>query len=214
MKIIPAINCPDFECVQSKLAIIKELDLNEAIPWIHIDIADGGFTKGYTTWRNPEELKKISGQWNIELHLMVNDPELILEQWRVSGVRRVIVHLEAISNVESVLKMCADLGVEPVLSSNPETPATHILQYLSELKTCHVQAVEPGLSGQVFQETALLKIKAIRAAYPDIEIAVDGGINLETGARCKKAGATTLEAASAIFNSADPAAAYRVLAAL
>lgn len=222
MNVIPVINCPDFGCVQSKIEIAQSFlcdhgsssrtqSTGEA--WLHIDVADGGFTNGYETWRNPEELKKLTldKDLKIEVHLMLNEPELALEAWLSAGVQRIIVHLEATTAIDTAVNLCAERGVEVWLALAPKTRAESAFPYLSLVKGCQVLAVNPGLAGQTMLPGMLEKVKAIRAAFPELPIEVDGGITAATIPACVASGATQVVAGSAIFGASDPVAAYRDL---
>lgn len=222
MTILPVINCPDFDCVQSRVAIAQDLlcdhgsssrpaSTNEG--WIHIDVADGGFTSGYETWRNPEDLKKLERDpdLKIEVHLMLNEPELALESWLAAGVNRIIVHLETTTALDTLVNMCAERGAEVWLALAPQTRAESAFPYLPLVKGCQVLAVNPGLAGQAMLPGTLEKVRAIRTAFPNLPIEVDGGITAATVPQCTAAGATQVVAGSAIFNAADQVAAYRDL---
>jgi len=226
MKIAPSINCPDFACVSHKF-----LDASQFFPkdtWLHIDVADARFTYN-KSWGNPEELKKLLDKhpefhFNIEVHLMVEEPEEVVKQWIDLPIKRVIVHLEAIKDqkyrkkkmsadhvIESILKRCVSRGIEVMLATNPETKLEDEKEYLEYFSQHQVLAVRPGPAGQKFLPMALEKIKFLREQFPNATIEVDGGINLETAKLCKRAGADILAAGSYTFESSDPGKAYREL---
>lgn len=212
MQIIPGINCLDFECVKSRFTQAREMlsTKPEFSRWVHIDIADGGFTGGYETWRNPEDLQKIEAEdIKIELHCMMNEPEAVIASWLSAGIARLIFHLEATSNVEVIAKMCREKNIQSMLAIGPETPAEHLLPYLSVVDGAQILAVSPGKSGQLFTEDALTKIQTIRKAFPEIIIEVDGGITKEVAQKCISAGASQLAITSAIFNTSNPAEAFQ-----
>lgn len=224
MNIIPVINCQDFDCVTARIGLAQEFlcdhgSENRTVSsggercWMHIDVADGGFTNGYTTWRNPAELKAWRGDSHLsfEVHLMLTEPELAIESWLDAGVSRIIVHLEAVTSLDTLATICAGRGVELWLAIAPQTPAEKAFPYLAIVQGCQVLAVEPGKAGQAMLPGSLEKVAAIRAAFPAIPIEVDGGITPITAPLCKGAGATQVVAGSAIFNASDPTAAYRDL---
>ncbi len=221
MQVIPVINCPDFDTVKARIEIAQEFlcdhgsENRTAAPegWVHIDVADGGFTAGYATWRNPADLKsfKRDQHLKIEAHLMLTEPELALEEWLDAGVNRVIVHLETVTAIDTVVNICESHNVEVWLAIAPQTPAEKAFPYLSIVKGCQVLAVQPGLPGQTMAAGSLEKIRAIREAFPQLPIEADGGVTAETIGQYKSAGATQVVAGSAIFNAEDSAAAYRTL---
>lgn len=218
MQIIPAINCENFECVKEKLQKIKEFGAE----WIHIDIADGIFTP-HKTWNNPKNLSNIKSELsdvNLEIHLMVENPEEAIDGWIKIGVKRIIVHLEAIQNSATeksdnddmdvfnfILEKCAAKNIEFGLSINPDTSVETLISYLDKIDIIQILAVNPGLSGQKFQAPVLEKIKFLKELkenYLDTIIEVDGGINLETAKICQAAGVDILVVASFIFNNQNP----------
>ncbi len=215
MRVIPAINCPDFICLKEKLGKGAEFS-----SWVQLDIADGKFTE-HKTWNHPEEILNLKSSilnLNLEVHLMVEKPEEVIEDWIKAGAKRLIIHLEAIKNLELItnnLKTC-ELG----LAINPETPVEKLESYLGpttnnqQLVTKFVQilAVAPGKSGQGFDTRVLEKIKFLKKNHPDVIIEVDGGINLETAKLCKEAGADILAAATYIWGNPEPENAYKELA--
>jgi ribulose-phosphate 3-epimerase len=224
MKIFPVINCQDFDCVKARIEIAQEFLCDHGSEdrtissggeycWVHLDVADGGFTNGYTTWRNPAELKawRADSHLSFEVHLMLNEPELAIESWMDAGVARIIVHLEAATSIDTISAICAGRNVELWLALSPQTPAEKAFPYLGVVQGCQVLAVEPGKAGQAMLPGTLDKVSAIRKAFPNLPIEVDGGITAATVASCKAAGATQVVAGSAIFSAPDPVAAYREL---
>jgi ribulose-phosphate 3-epimerase len=215
MLIIPALNCTDKESLVIRLNQADEIYLNypDAEPWIHIDVADGSFTKGYSTWRNPDDLKIISRNpsFKIEIHLMANNPESIIEPWLRAKINRLIFHLESAANVEVISDMAKAHNIEPMLAITPTTSAQHMLPYLNSFSFCQILAVNPGLSGQDFQMESLEKIKIIKEKFPQIIVEVDGGINDKTSKLCRSAGADQIVASSFIFENEDPIKAYKSL---
>lgn len=214
MNIIPVINCTEFDCVRSRIGATQEFLSGEH--WVHIDVADGGFTKGYATWRNPADLRQIkrSPDLKIEVHIMLSEPELALESWLAAGVQRIIVHLETATSIDTIVNICAEKNVEVWLAVTPQTPVEQMFPYVALVKGCQILAVNPGLPGQKMEPGTLEKIKTLRTAFPLIPIEIDGGVNAETIPQYKEAGATQVVAGSAIFNSDNPAATYHALCEL
>ena len=210
VKIIPTINCGDFACIAEKFKKSVEFGAE----WVQIDIADGVFTL-HKTWNNPEEFKILNFKLkiNAEIHLMVENPLDVINEWIEAGAKRIIIHLEAIKSekLKSYLGDC-EIGI----ALNPKTSIENLIPYLATIdsskKFVQILAVEPGLSGQKFQPQVLDKIKFLKKNYPDVIIEVDGGINLETSKMCKEAGADILVAGSYIWDSKDLKIAFKELA--
>ncbi|MEK7593130.1 MAG: ribulose-phosphate 3-epimerase [Patescibacteria group bacterium] len=226
MKIIPAINEADFSKIKEKLEKAKEIGAD----WAQIDVADGKFTS-HKTWNQPKDLSDAKGQLsdvNLELHLMVENPQEVIDDWIKAGAKRIIIHHEAavdsakkhLDNNETdvlnfILEKCEANGVELGLAINPETSAEELTPHLDKIRFIQILAVNPGLAGQQFQVSTLDKIKFIKELndtyFGSIIVEVDGGINLEMAKLCKQAGADILAAASYIWNSENPKAAFEEL---
>ncbi|PIT92655.1 MAG: ribulose-phosphate 3-epimerase [Candidatus Harrisonbacteria bacterium CG10_big_fil_rev_8_21_14_0_10_42_17] len=212
MEVIPSINTETFEATEERI-----VHASQFADWLHIDVTDGIFTKNYT-WGKPNELKTIIQKHalttNFEVHLMVTNPELLVEPWIRCGAKRVIVHIETLSRPPELLTTIKLLQAEVMLSSKPGTPVDRFSIYAHDFSQFQILSVDPGLPGQPFQDEALGRIRTLREKLPDVTIEVDGGINLETAQLCRDAGANRLISASYIFNSPDPKAAYDKLAGL
>lgn len=231
MQIIPAINCENFECVKEKLQKAEEINFN----WVQIDIADGIFTRAleppiggsvrgfapHKTWNNPEEFNDLRFKiydlgLSLEVHLMVENPLDVIDEWVKAGARRIILHIEAIENNElkslKVKKLKSDFkNCEFGLAINPITPVENLIPFLNDFKFIQILAVDPGLSGQKFQLQVLEKIKFLKKNYSDVIIEVDGGINLETAKMCKDIGVDILVVGSYIWQSGNPKEAFEKL---
>lgn len=210
MQVIPALNCDDAHCIVNKLHVVKEHLPNDG--WVHLDVADAAFTFN-KTWGDAKRWREVIDHVpledvKLEVHLMVEEPEKVLEEWLEAGAKRVIVHVEAMKDFEWLKSKCDEKGVELMLSHNPETPVSHLEPYFDKCKFYQVLAVHPGLAGQKFLPVALEKIKFLRERLPDATIEVDGGINVETGIAAKEHGANVLVSASAIFDSHNPKTMY------
>lgn len=224
MVIIPAINCQDFKCVKEKLQKAAEFS-----NWVQIDIADGKFTP-YKTWNNLSEISNLKSQIsniNLELHLMVENPEDVIDDWIKSGAKRIIIHHESIvsladknpdNNDTDILNLlllkCRAKEIELGLAINLDSPVETILRHLDKIRFIQILAVEPGKAGQELKKEALEKIKILKAesyGFSDILIEIDGGINLETAKLAKESGADIAVSASYLWNSPDPAKTFNKL---
>lgn len=212
MEVIPAINCHlnDTECVEAKAKTAEMLD-----GWVHLDIADGRFTYN-KTWNSPEEWRRFGKNLNLEVHLMVEEPLEAAREWLLVGAKRIIVHLEVLDLdlADRIIALVKQYKAEPILAFNPETRVDSNPDIESRFLSFLVLCVHPGLAGQNFLPLNLEKISALKKMYPQATIEVDGGVNKDTGALAKKAGANILIAASYIFESSNLQGAYQELVSL
>ena len=208
MAIIPAINEVNFEEIKKKVLLVQSFGSK----WAHLDVADGKFTKN-VLWNNPEELKVESEKWKvkIEVHLMVESPEDVLEEWLKTGIKRIFVHYESIKDFELLKDKCGAAGVELGLAIGPHIPVEGLFEYKGRVSYFLILAVEPGISGQEFQDNQLEKIRVLREKIPNAKIEVDGGINIHNAFDIKQAGADILVSSSYIWNSENPKEAYELL---
>lgn len=204
MVVIPVINCLDSECVKDKLKTIQKL----GSPWVHIDIADGKFAP-VMTWNKPAELVS---NLNVEVHLMVQDPEVAIRDWLKMGAKRIIVHVETIRDFNFLKNECTTSGTQLMLALKPDTSIESLSSYLTQIDFIQILAVNPGWAGQKFQTSVLGKIKFLKKSKPQIKIEIDGGINPETARLVKMVGADIIVSANYIFSHQNPEAAIRELA--
>lgn len=212
MKIIPAINCKIFACVTKR---IKEAQT--FLPkggWLQIDISDGKFNPN-KSWNNPEALatwlkdNKIT-DINVEVHLMVVDPKPLVMRWLEAGAKRVIVHVEAITEKDVLFLKGFGKGKVGIALA-PATPIKKAEPYVEHFPFVQLLAVKPGYSGQKFERKVLEKIVFLKALHPEVTIEVDGGVNNTTAPTLKDAGADILVSGSYIFDAKDKKAAYQEL---
>lgn len=187
------------------------------IKWVQLDIMDGKFVSN-ATWNQPEDLLKIKTYLNLEVHLMVDAQLTLINSWsKQNQIKRILVHKEAVRNSNQIVKLVTAIkqaNREAGIVLNPSTPVESVKDYLLILDEVLLMAVEPGFSGQKFQNKILDKIRGLRQWNSQIPIGIDGGINLETAPLAIKAGASRLYAASFLWNYSDLGKAVLALQAL
>lgn len=146
---------------------------------------------------------------------MVSNPEGVIDAWLRTGlVKRVIVHLEAMTDSVYILEKCKKYGVEAMLAINPGTEAERLLAHAGDFRYFQILAVPPGPAGQEMSPGIIDKIKFLRRAMPNAIIEIDGGIVPETVKLVKEAGVDVVVSGSYIFGSDDPKRAFEELASL
>ncbi len=184
--------------------------------YFHIDVMDGKFVEK-DTYQNMLEyssyIKRISNL-PIDVHLMVEDVKNAIEDF--SGIEPNIVtfHIEACKNKKEVLeniKQIKENGSRVGIAIKPDTNIEEVYEYLPYIHMCLIMTVEPGKGGQTLITDMIQKISKLKQYIEsnniDIDIEVDGGINLRTAPRVKEAGANILVAGTAILMAAD----YKVI---
>ena len=199
-EIIPAINASTFDEVADKLTKTR----GEA-RWVHIDVADGTFAKN-VLWHHANDLEEFRIHAgilpNIEVHLMIENPEAAIADWIRAGAKRIIVHAETMKDFNGIKRMCDEARVFFMIAIAPDTPASFLNPYFDKnIVGFQVLSVHPGVAGQLFIESGYDKIRYIREKCPWCDIEVDGGVKAGVAKKCTEAGANLFVSASAIFNA-------------
>lgn len=171
--------------------------------WIHVDVMDGHFVPNITMGPFIVEACKKMTSLPLDVHLMIENPELFIEPFIKAGANILTIHIEDNPLVRDSLKKIRDLGVKPGIAINPETPASSIEPIIDLVDLVLVMTVHPGYSGQSFKPEIVEKIATVSSMAaeknPSLKIQVDGGITSKTMPLCINAGATAFVAATAIF---------------
>ena len=184
--------------------------------YFHIDVMDGNFVEKDTYQKMLEYssyIKRISNL-PLDVHLMVNDIKKAVDDFIAVDPNIITFHLEACKNEEEVfenIKYIKENNCKVGISVNPNTNIEEIYKYLPYIHMCLVMTVEPGKGGQNYLSEMTDKVSRLKKYIDEnnieIDIEVDGGINLRTAEEVKKAGANILVAGTAILNAVD----YKVI---
>ena len=213
VQISPSMLAADFVELSSAL---KKLEKSGA-EMLHIDVMDGIFVPNLSIGFPVTESLYKHTNIPLDVHLMITKPQLYVEKF-AKYAQRISIHYESDCDVRETLRMIKNAGVIPSITIKPATPAEAIFDLLDEVGMVLVMSVEPGFGGQSYIDSVTDKIAAIRAECDrrglEMDIQVDGGINMKTAPIAAKAGANILVAGSAVFNAEDMAQAVRELKAV
>lgn len=178
---------------------------------LHLDVMDGHFVPNLTYGMPIVAALREITDLPLDVHLMISDPMKYAKSFVEAGADNLTVHVEAIDDPRAALNEIRSHGAGAGLTLNPDTPLEAILPALDECDLVLVMSVDAGFGGQSFKPVALEKLRELRSRRPDLLLEVDGGVNAETIADCRVAGADLFVVGSAIFGSDDYAAAMNRL---
>jgi len=184
---------------------------------IHVDVMDGHFVPNITI--GPPVVRAIRrvATRPLDVHLMIEDPDRFIEEFIAAGASMVSVHVEVVRHLNRTVSFIRKLGAKAGVVINPATPAATLEDIAPDIDFVLVMSVNPGFGGQAFIPHSLEKLRRVRgvldAAGSSAIIEIDGGIDQSNVADVVAAGANILVAGQAIFGSADPEAATRMLRA-
>lgn len=209
VKLSPSILSADFS---SLLEDIKQVE-KEGVEYLHIDVMDGHFVPNISF--GAVVLKSIKDKVNtpMDVHLMIENPDIYVEEFAKNGADIITVHAEASIHIHRTIQKIKSLGVKAGISLNPGTPLSAIEEILPFVDMVLIMSVNPGFGGQSFIKTSLDKIRRLREMIDekgyDIMIEVDGGVKVSNVKEVTDAGADMVVAGSAIFGKDDIAGAVK-----
>jgi len=171
---------------------------------IHFDVMDGTFVPNITFGAPVLEWIRPLTSLPIDIHMMVQEPGRFVDDFARAGADYFTVHVEACTHLHATVQSIKAAGMKVGVALNPGTPVSVLDEILPDIDRVLVMTVNPGFGGQQFIAGQLAKIAAIADRLPwGVDIAVDGGVKVETAPRCVEAGASLLISGTGIFNHPD-----------
>ncbi len=208
IEIVPSVLAADF----SRLG--EEVRAAEAggAERIQVDVMDGHFVPNLSMGPGIVAAIRRVTRLPIEVHLMVERPELFLEAFAAAGADLIQAQVESTYQLFRVVQRIRELGKRAGVALNPATPVSALVEILPHVEEVNVMTVEPGFGGQAFIASSPDKIRRLRELAPDIDIEVDGGIDAATAPLAVQAGANVLVAGSSVYgHGGGPAAGIRAI---
>jgi len=205
-KLAPSILSADFANLQLALSQCDEGGAH----WIHVDVMDNQFVPNLTI--GPPVVKSLRPNTKkfLDVHMMVIDPEKLVEPFARAGADSITFHIEATDDPQSVIDLIKATGTKVGISIKPATPLAEIEPYYDQIDLVLVMSVDPGFGGQGYLDGSTERVEKVKQILIEkslqnrVLIEVDGGIKLHNAEEVINAGADVLVAGSAIFGANDP----------
>jgi ribulose-phosphate 3-epimerase len=190
----------DFSNLQNEILTCEKA----GVDWIHIDVMDGHFVPNLTMGPFIVEACKKITSLPLDCHLMIEEPENLIDAFAKAGAFNITIHPENNPNVRSTLSKIKILSCKAGIAINPGTSVETIKPLIELVDLILIMTVNPGFSGQKFMPSVVSKISEVstlvKSYKPTVVIEVDGGIDSKTIKLVHNSGANAFVSASAIFH--------------
>ncbi len=200
LKIAPSILSADFANLGRDIKTMTEAGADI----VHVDVMDGHFVPNITI--GPLIVKAIRPYTNlpVDVHLMIEKPDLYLEDFAEAGADYISVHSEEVKHLHRSLSKIKELNCKAGVVLNPVTPLSFALDAAEYSDFILLMSVNPGFGGQSFIDSFFRKASELRnelnkRGLESVAIEVDGGVKIDNCQKVAEAGADWLVSGSGLF---------------
>ena len=207
-KILPSIFGADILRLKDEIHFLEE----EQTEILHVDLMDGTYVSNIAFGPNQIAAMKKASSMIFDVHMMLANPERHIDDVINTGAEMISVHYESTPHVHYIIQKIKKAGRKAGVVLNPGTPESVIEYLLDDIDYILLMTINPGQPGQTFIHKSLEKIRNTKKMISarDIQIEVDGGVNLDNVKQVKEARADLIVVGGALFNK-QPRESYQAL---
>ncbi|MFT2007619.1 ribulose-phosphate 3-epimerase [Pontibacter sp. 13R65] len=202
--IAPSVLASDFGNLQAEVEMLNK----SQAAWLHIDIMDGRFVPNISFGFPVLEAIQRHAQKPLDVHLMIEQPEHYIEQFRKAGAENITVHYEACNHLHRTVQQIKQTGAKAGVALNPHTSVQLLEDIIADVDQVIIMSVNPGFGGQKFIENTYRRIEQLKELIlsrgSQALIEIDGGVNQQNAAKLLASGADVLVAGNFVFTASDP----------
>jgi ribulose-phosphate 3-epimerase len=200
----PSLLASNFAKLESEVKMID----NSYAEWHHWDVMDGKFVPNITFGMPVIAACRKFSDKIFDVHLMIENPENYVEEFRKAGADYITVHYEACNHLHRNVQQIKNTGAKAGVALNPHTSVNLLEDIIADLDLVLIMSVNPGFGGQKFIENTYGKVQKLKDLIIQKKsgalIEIDGGVNADNAAKLVASGADALVAGNFVFNSPNP----------